>query len=68
MPAGKIIGLDKNYALERICGSDPEKKFSLLLDHTDRPGDVSDPWYTDRFDIAYDDIYKGCVALLEKLL
>lgn len=25
---------------------------------------VSDPWYTRDFETAYDDIYKGCEALL----
>ena len=31
-------------------------------------GDVADPWYSDRFDIAYADIYRGCDALLEYIL
>ena len=43
-------------------------KTTLLLDYTKRGGSVADPWYSDRFDIAYDDIYDGCVALLEKLI
>ena len=51
----------------RIFGSDKEGKVSKLLDHTDRKGDVADPWYSDRFDIAYNDILRGCEALLEKL-
>ena len=32
MPAGKIIGLDKNYALERICGSDVMVEYDKLID------------------------------------
>lgn len=51
----------------RIFGSDPEGKVHKLMDFTDRPGDVSDPWYSRRFDVAYNDIYEGCSALLEKL-
>jgi protein-tyrosine phosphatase len=43
-------------------------KTTLLLDYTERGGSVADPWYSDRFDIAYDDIYGGCIALLEKLI
>lgn len=50
-----------------ILGGDKENKISKLLDYTDKKGDVSDPWYTDRFDIAYSDILRGCKSLLEKL-
>ena len=51
----------------RILGSDPEHKVHKLLDYTKQGGDVADPWYSDRFDIAYRDIYEGCKALLEQL-
>ena len=51
----------------RIFGKDPENKICKLMDFTDRKGDVADPWYTDRFDVAYNDIYEGCTALLEKI-
>lgn len=47
----------------RILGGDPEGKVEMLL--PDR--EVSDPWYTDRFDIAYRDICQGCRSLLERL-
>ena len=40
-------------------------KTRLLMDYTDRPGDVSDPWYTGDFETAYRDIYEGCQGLLE---
>ena len=51
----------------RILGGDPENKIRKLMDYTDRGGDVADPWYTDRFDVTYRDIYEGCEALLETL-
>lgn len=51
----------------RILGSDPENKVCKLMDLTDTPGDVSDPWYTDNFTVAYNDIFKGCTALFDKL-
>ena len=72
-PAGKkydyLIGMDGNNIrnMMRILGSDPEHKVHKLLDYTKRGGDVADPWYSDRFDIAYRDIYEGCKALLEQL-
>ena len=42
-------------------------KIYKLMDFTERGGDVADPWYSDRFDIAYRDIYDGCAALLDTL-
>ena len=51
----------------RIFGSDPLGKVYKLMDFTDRKGDVADPWYSGRFDVAYTDIYEGCVAVLKKL-
>ncbi len=53
--------------MERICGGDPAGKMSRLLDHTARPGDVADPWYTGDFSATWRDVVAGCTALLEKL-
>ena len=64
-----IIGMD-SYNLrnmKRIFGEDSENKISLLLDHTDTPRDVADPWYTGNFDATEADVLKGCSALFEKL-
>lgn len=47
----------------RIFGGDTEHKVRRLLKNKD----VSDHWYTERFDIAYNDIYDGCCQLLESL-
>ena len=51
----------------RIFGSDSEGKLSKLMDFAEG-GDVADPWYSDRFDIAYDDICRGLRGLLSKIL
>lgn len=48
-------------------GKDPDGKISRLLDWTDRPGDVADPWYTGNFDATYRDVLAGCTAMLEQL-
>lgn len=64
-----IIGMD-SYNLRnmhRLFGGDPEDKVSLLLDHTQRPGDVADPWYTDNFDATWRDCMEGCTELLKRL-
>ena len=47
----------------RILGSDPDGKVRMLLDGRE----VSDPWYTDRFDIAYSDILSGCEKILDEI-
>lgn len=64
-----IIGMDKwNYRdMLRIAGEDPAQKISLLLDHTDHPRDVADPWYTGNFDQTYEDVVAGCKGLLDKI-
>ena len=48
----------------RILGSDPKQKVYRLLDFTGQPGDIDDPWYTDDFETAYQEILKGCKGLL----
>jgi len=53
--------------MHRILGGDPEGKIKKLMNYTDHPGNVADPWYSERFDIAYRDIYNGCCALLTSL-
>ncbi len=49
----------------RIFGGDPQDKIIRLLDLTERPRDIADPWWTGDFDRAYADICEGCSALLE---
>ena len=64
-----LIGMDEanRRNMQRICGGDPAGKISLLLDWTDRPGDVADPWYTGDFDATWRDVDEGCRALLAAL-
>lgn len=47
----------------RILGSDPQHKVQRLL--PDR--DVSDPWWTDDFETAYQDVREGCQYRLKQL-
>ncbi|MCR5624704.1 MAG: low molecular weight phosphotyrosine protein phosphatase [Lachnospiraceae bacterium] len=64
-----IIGMDQwNYNnIMRIIGKDPDNKVSLLLDFTDSPGTIADPWYTGNFDETYRDVKNGCEGLLKYL-
>ena len=61
-----IIGMDQEnlYDMRRICQGDPEGKIHLLMDFTDRPGDVADPWYTRDFETTWRDVEDGCRGLL----
>ena len=53
--------------LQRRFFFDPDKKLSMLMDYTSRPGDVADPWYTGDFEATWQDVLEGCSGLLEKL-
>ncbi|MDO5336491.1 MAG: low molecular weight protein-tyrosine-phosphatase [Eubacteriales bacterium] len=65
-----ILGMDKwnLQNMKRILGRDPEHKIGLLLDYSEHPRDIADPWYTGNFDITYDDIVEGCEAFLTYLI
>lgn len=54
--------------IRRIIPDDPEDKIHLLMDYTNRPGDVADPWYTGNFEATWQDCLCGCEALLRKTL
>ena len=54
--------------MHRMLGGDPDGKLSLLMDYTDRPRSVADPWYTGDFETTWRDVVEGCEGLLDKLL
>ena len=62
--------MDRNNLrnLRRVIGEDLDGKISLMMDYTDRPGDVADPWYTGDFDATWRDVEEGCQGLLRQLL
>ena len=64
-----IIAMDRFNLRNMTCfvGDDPHKKVSLLLDYTDCPGDVADPWYTGDFDKTWEDVNRGCRGLLDEM-
>jgi len=58
-----LIGMDRANIrnMYRICGGDYDEKMHLLMEFTDRPdAEVADPWYTDDFEAAWQDILSGC--------
>ena len=64
-----LIGMDgaNLRTVRRICGGDPEGKISLLLDWTDCPRDVADPWYSGDFEVTWRDVLAGCQGLLDHI-
>ena len=65
-----LIAMDERnvHAILRIMGGDPEGKVHRMMEHTIHGGEVDDPWFTGRFDIAYRDIREGCETWLNALL
>ena len=65
-----IVAMDRENLgyLYRISHDDRDHKISLLMDYTDRPGDVADPWYTRDFEATWIDVDEGCRAFLQYLL
>lgn len=53
--------------IKYIVGSDKNKKITRLLDYTNNPRNIKDPWYTGNFDETYNDIVEGCTAFLKSL-
>jgi len=61
-----LIAMDRfNLSnIRRIIGEDRENKVSLLLDYTERKGDIADPWYTGDFETTYRDVLEGCEGFM----
>ena len=65
-----IIGMDSmnRRNILRMTGDDPEKKVYNLLEFAGESADIADPWYTGNFDRTYEDVLRGCKALLRHIL
>ena len=65
-----LVGMDQEnlWMMRRLFGKDPENKISLLMDYTDLPRDVADPWYTRDFEATWRDVVEGCQGLLRTVL
>ena len=64
-----ILGMDESNIINilRIIGKDRKNKVFRLLDFTEKPRDIIDPWYYGNFDSTYYDIVYGCEKFLEKV-
>ena len=61
-----LIGMDTANIrnMNRIAGGDPDGKIYKLLTFAESGKDVADPWYTDNFDVTYEDVVEGLAGFL----
>lgn len=64
-----LICMDDNNIrnLKRIINKNDYNKISLLLNFASLNRDIADPWYTGNFNLTFNDIEKGCKALLKHI-
>ena len=64
-----IVGMDTANIrnLQRISAKQFDSKIHRLLDFTDNPRDISDPWYTGDFESTYRDVLEGCEGLIKRI-
>ena len=65
-----IVCMDNNNMrnMSRMFGTYGKEKISMLMDYTQRPGSVADPWYTRDFDATWDDVTEGCQGLFDYIM
>ena len=64
-----IVCMDsKNLRNMGYIAADAQGKYSRLLDYTNNPHDVADPWYSGDFATTESEVEKGCKALLDYIL
>ena len=57
-----VIALDRSNLNNLVRRFGKDYRIMMLLSR-----DVEDPWYTDDFETAYEDILSGCKALLSEI-
>ena len=64
-----IVCMDiKNLRNMGYIATDTQGKYSRLLDFTNNPHDVADPWYSGDFATTEREVEAGCEALLEHII
>ena len=62
-----IIGMEKVNVLNLERFFNTNEKIFRLLDFSNNPRDISDPWYTGDFDKCYNDLLEGINTFIEYL-
>ena len=65
-----IIGMEESNIknIKKIVGEDKNNKIYCLLDFSNKPRDIADPWYTGNFTNTYNDLVEGLNAFLDFLI
>ena len=64
-----IVGMDdwNMRNLRRMFPGDPKGKLHKMLDFCGTGSDVADPWYTGNFDATWQDVQRGCRAMMKQM-
>ena len=64
-----LIGMDGENLrnMQRMWPDDAEGKICLVMDYSDRPRAVADPWYTGNFTSTYNDLCEGLEGLMRDI-
>ena len=62
-----LICMDRNNMRNAARITGKSEKYRLLLEYAGESRDVADPWYTGDFARTYEDVLKGCTALLDSI-
>jgi protein-tyrosine phosphatase len=65
-----FVGMDDDNLVDmkRKLFGDPENKVKKLLDYTDNPREVADPYWTGDFEATYRDVKEGVKALYDFIM
>ena len=67
LDADYIIGMDESNIenIKLFTNGKNKGEIRMLLEYAGEKREIKDPWFTGDFDTTYDDVVKGCKALLE---
>jgi protein-tyrosine phosphatase len=54
--------------IKRIVREDSKNKIYKLLDFTESPREIDDPYYTRNFEKTYEEVTEGCEALFKSII
>lgn len=64
-----IVAMDESNVenIKKFIGKRASGEVRMLLEYVGESRGIADPWYTGDFDTTYNDVIKGCRALLEEI-
>ena len=62
-----VMDMNNQTNIAPYVNGDPQYKVKMLMQYTGAFKGIDDPWYTDDFETAYNEITEGCLALYDYL-